>query len=218
MEQDKEVRRGAAVYNKPVLALYDLVVVRVSNSYVWRCHRERMAALYTQNMGRAHLDVGPGTGWYLTHSRRLVAGSITLLDINANSLASSSARLAASSPQTVLANVLEPLPSIGPFDSIGANFLFHCLPGTWSAKGVAFGHLARKLSPDGVLFGSTILGRGVHHNLIGRGLMSIYNDRGIFHNADDDQSGLEVALQDHFSDVTVDVVGAVALFRAGRPR
>ena len=34
MEQDKEVQRGAAIYNKPVLAVYDLIVVRLSNSYV----------------------------------------------------------------------------------------------------------------------------------------------------------------------------------------
>ncbi|PSL02106.1 methyltransferase family protein [Haloactinopolyspora alba] len=217
-EPDDDVRRGAAVYSKRVLGFYDLLVVHLSNTYVWRCHRDRIVELYNQNVRTRHLDVGPGTGWYLARARMPPDATITLMDLNANSLASASARLADSGPDTLVADVLEPLPDdVGPFDSIGANYVFHCVPGAWADKGAAFGHLAARLAPEGVLFGGTILARGVRHNAAGRRLMSVYNNKGIFHNGDDDAHGLERALRPHFTDVTVDVVGTVALFRASRP-
>ncbi|MBO0885622.1 MAG: SAM-dependent methyltransferase, partial [Mycobacterium sp.] len=138
---------------------------------------------------------------------------------NVNSLASASARIAYATPRAVIANVLDPLPdALGTFDSIGTNYLFHCVPGTWASKGVAFEHLANRLSPDGVLFGSTILGRGVDHNRIGRMLMALYNWRGIFHNVDDDAAGLEAALRRHFTDVKVEITGTVAAYAARQPR
>ncbi|UYM05107.1 class I SAM-dependent methyltransferase [Solicola gregarius] len=218
-EQAEEVRRGAAVYSKRVLGFYDVFVVRISSTYVWRCHRDRMVELYDQNLGARHLDVGPGTGWYLANAHTNPDAAITLLDMNTNSLSNASARLADSAPSTVVANVLDPLPNdIGPFDSIGANYVFHCVPGSWADKGVAFGHLAAKLASGGVLFGGTILGRGVQHNAAGRRLMAIYNGKGIFHNSDDDAEGLEDALRQHFAEVTIDIVGTVALFRAAGPK
>ena len=45
------------------------------------------------------------------------------------------------------------------------------------------------LVSGGVFFGSTILGRGVEHNLLGRRLMRLYNRKGIFSNLEDDQRG-----------------------------
>lgn len=218
-EPGEEVRRGAAVYSKGVLGLYDLLVVHLSNTLVWRCHRNRIADIYDEHLGRRHLDVGPGTGWYLGNARLQSGAAITLMDLNTNSLASARARLADVTPRTVVGNVLDPLPDgLGPFDSIGINYVFHCVPGTWAEKGLAFGHLAERLTADGVLFGGTILGRGVRHNAAGRMLMTAYNDRGIFHNTEDDGEGLERVLRQHFADVTIDVVGTVALFSAREPR
>lgn len=219
MSEPDDARRGAAVYSRPVLALYDLLVVRLSNDLAWRCPRGRMLDLYNAGAGRRHLDAGPGTGWYLANADLPDGVDVTLLDLNPNSLASAGSRIAHLGPRTVTANILDPLPSgTGPFDSVAANYLFHCVSGTWTEKGVAFGHLADALAPEGVLFGGTILGQGVTHNAIGRRLMSVYNARGIFHNADDDAAGLEEALRRHFTRVEVDVVGVVALFRASGPR
>ena len=65
---DQEVRRGAGIYSKPILAIYDLLVVKLSNSFTWRCPSPVMLAQYDQLMGRRHLDVGPGTGWYLANA------------------------------------------------------------------------------------------------------------------------------------------------------
>ncbi len=73
--------------------------------------------------------------------------------------------------------------------------------------------MTRHLGPNGVVFGSTILGRGVRHNVLGRTLL-VYNKKGIFCNHHDDLEGLERALAAVFSDVRVDLKGTVALFSA----
>ena len=217
-DSNDEVQRGAAVYSKRVLAFYDVLVVYLSNTFAWRCHRDRMIALYNDNLGTDHLDVGPGTGWYLAHASMPTDADVTLMDLNPNSLATTSTRVGGAVSQTVVSDVLKPLPdNIGPFDSIGLNYLLHCVPGSWQEKGIAFANLAAKLSAGGVLFGSTILGQGVHHNVPGRRLMSLYNKKGIFHNRQDDVEGLERALAQSFAEVTVEVVGTVALFRARAP-
>lgn len=215
---DQEVRRGANVYSRTALGFYDLIVIKFSNSKAWRCPSRLMLAQYDRCLGRRHLDVGPGTGWYLANAKMPDDAEITLMDLNPNSLNSTSARIADVTHRTMVANVLQPLPaSAGPFDSIGVNYLFHCVPGSWDAKGIAFPHLAKSLTDDGVLFGSTILGKGVNHNRTGSKLMALYNRKGIFHNLEDDAAGLETSLRRSFRQVTVDVVGTVAVFSAREP-
>lgn len=211
--------RGSRIYTRPVLGAYDLVVVLISNSVAWRCSRHLMLDMYNRHLGPKHLDVGPGTGWYLAHAQLAPGSQVTLMDLNQHSLDSASTHLDGIDHRKVAADVLAPLPtSVGPMDSIAANFLVHCLPGSWSKKGEAFRHLADRLTDDGVFFGGTILGRGVDHNIAGRGLMALYNRIGIFHNRDDDAPGLEAALHMAFQEVTVSVVGTVALFTARRPQ
>ncbi len=213
-----EVEAGQRVYTPFTLRVYDLFVLGFSNRFVWRCRSSKMLERYQSHVGARHLDVGVGTGWFLDHCRWPVENpQITLLDLNENSLSAASDRIRRYSPATVQANVLEPV-DLGDahFDSIGANFLFHCLPGEleWKAATVA-SNLRRYLAPGGVFFGSTILGRGVAHNLLGRRLMSLYNRKGIFSNIKDNQGGLEQGLASELTDVETEVVGAVALF-AGR--
>lgn len=213
-----EVEAGQRVYTPLMLRAYDLFVLGFSNRFVWRCHSSKMLERYDSHVGARHLDVGVGTGWFLDHCRWPVESpQITLLDLNENSLSAASDRIRRYAPTTVQANVLDPV-ELGNarFDSIGANFLFHCLPGglEWKAATVA-SNLRPYLVSGGVLFGSTILGRGVAHNLFGRRLMRLYNRKGIFSNVEDDQRGLEQGLASELTDVEIEVFGAVALF-AGR--
>jgi hypothetical protein len=213
-----EVEAGQRVYTPLMLRAYDLFVLGFSNRFVWRCRSSEMLGRYDSHVGARHLDVGVGTGWFLDRCKWPVESpKITLLDLNENSLSAASDRIRRYAPATVQANVLDPV-DLGDahFDSIGANFLFHCLPGgpEWKAATVA-SNLRPYLASGGVLFGSTILGRGVAHNLLGRRLMRLYNQKGIFSNVEDDQRGLERGLASELTDVEIEVVGAVALF-AGR--
>jgi hypothetical protein len=213
-----EVEAGQRVYTPLVLWGYDLFVLGFSNRFVWRCRSSRMLERYNRYVGARHLDVGVGTGWFLDHCNwPIETPQITLLDLNENSLSVASKRIRRYAPATIQANVLDPV-DLGDlrFDSIGMNYLFHCLPGELESKvATVASSLCPYLAADGVLFGSTILGRSVRHNLLGRRLMRLYNRKGIFSNLGDDRRGLEQGLASRLTDVEVEVVGAVALF-AGR--
>jgi SAM-dependent methyltransferase len=207
------------VYTPLVLRGYDLFVLGLSNRFVWRCRSSRMLERYDRHVGTRHLDVGVGTGWFLDRcSWPVEAPRITLLDLNENSLRAASRRIRRYAPATVRANVLAPVDLGGArFDSICANYLFHCLPGDLESKVASvLSSLGPSLAEDGVFFGSTILGRGVRHNALGRRLLRLYNRKGIFSNLADDRRGLERGLASRLNDVEVDVVGSVALF-AARP-
>ena len=213
-----EVEAGQRVYSPLVLWGYDLVVLGFSNRFVWRCRSSMLLERYDRYVGARHLDVGVGTGWFLDHcSWPVERPEITLLDLNEHSLSVASKRIRRYAPATIHANVLDPV-ELGDvkFDSIGANYLFHCLPGVLESKAATVAsNLRSYLTPNGVLFGSTILGRGVEHNLLGRRLMRLYNNKGIFSNLEDDQQGLEQGLASQLTDVQTEIVGSVALF-AGR--
>jgi hypothetical protein len=178
-----------------------------------------MLAQYDRHVGRRHLDLGVGTGWYLDRAAWPVEQpEITLLDLNENSLSVAARRLVRYAPKRVRASVLDPLPlGDARFESAAANYLLHCLPGSIESKAATLAANVRPyLEPGGVLFGSTILGRGVAHTRIGRRLMRLYNAKGIFSNAEDDERGLERGMMSGLNDVEIEVVGAVALF-AARP-
>ncbi|MEZ4728190.1 MAG: class I SAM-dependent methyltransferase [Caldilineaceae bacterium] len=205
---------GAAAYNKVVLALYDWYVIAFSNTMAWRCPSRRLLDFYNQHITDRHLDVGVGTGYFLDRCRFPVAQpTLALLDLNPNSLAVTAKRLQRYRPTTQIGNVLDPVAMAeAPFASIGLNYLLHCLPGTMTSKAIAFQHLRPLLQEQGHVFGATILGQGVQHNLLGRKLMQIYNAKGIFGNGEDTAPALERALAAHFSHHTIAVVGCVALF------
>ena len=116
------------------------------------------------------------------------------------------------------ANVLEPVSiNAAPFDSIGLNYVLHCLPGTIREKAVVFEHLKALGNPGAILFGATLLHDGVRRNWMARQVMARNNRVGIFSNADDDVEGLEWALAQHLIDAEVTVVGCVGLFSGRVP-
>ena len=98
------------------------------------------------------------------------------------------------------------------FDSVGINYLLHCLPGSIESKCVAFDHLKALMNPGAVLFGSTLLQGGVRRHWLARRLMDAYNRKGIFSNQGDDSAGLTRELGRRFREVSVEVVGCAALF------
>jgi hypothetical protein len=81
LDRSDPAYRGQAVYTARTLRAYDAVVVKLSNSLVWRCPARRILAQYNRHVSVAHFDVGPGTGYYLGRCRFPgEAPEITLLD------------------------------------------------------------------------------------------------------------------------------------------
>lgn len=209
---------GQAAFTKPVLALYDQLVLGITCHWIWRCPTVRILDWYQQHLTDNHLDVGVGTGYFLNAVRfPTQAPRLALLDLNTHCLQHTRARLARYRPESYQANVLEPIElDIPKFDSIGLNYVLHCLPGSLPDKGIVFAHLAKHLTPRGRLFGATLLQGGVQRSLLAKGFMRLYNSRHIFSNRHDAVGNLIHALELHFDNVRIDIVGSVALFSGRR--
>lgn len=209
-----DVQAGQAIYTRRNLALYDVLVHGVSNRFVWRCPTRRLLEHYRRCVSANHLDVGVGTGYFLDRCAfPSPSPRVALMDLNPQSLAYAARRIARYRPETYRRNVLEPIAvEAPPFDSLGATYLLHCLPGSIAEKAVAFDHLRTLLHPGGVLFGATLLQGGVARTRAAVRLMAFYNRRGIFCNERDDLDGLRRALEQRFHDVAVEVAGCAALF------
>lgn len=216
---ERDTRAGAAIYNRATLLAYDLWVLGLSNQYAWACPTRALLSHFEHHVSGRHLDIGVGTGYLLRHARYPVPRpDITLADLNPSSLAAAARRIRHLSPTTHRIDVMQPFVIPGaPFASASMNYLLHCLPGRLTDKAPAVRHVAAQLRPGGTLFGATILGKGVEHNLLGRALMGLYNARGIFSNHHDSADALHALLEPVLDDVEVQVVGRVALF-AGRRR
>jgi len=205
---------GEAAFTRSGLAVYDQLVLNLICPLAWGCSNERVLSRYAQYLTGNHLEVGVGTGYFLDRARFPVARPrIGLLDLNANCLERTAARIARYRPEVYRANVLEPIRLDAPrFDSIGLNYVLHCLPGTFPAKGIALAHLKALLNPGGVLFGATVLNGGVPVSPVARVLLCFFNARNTLSNSRDHVDGLRAALESQLHDVRIDVVGSVALF------
>ena len=205
---------GQAAFNRGNLALYDMAVLHLICRFAWGCPNGRILQAYREHASTNHLDVGVGTGYFLDHAQFPSATPrIALLDLNADCLAVTARRIARYRPEVYQANLLEPIAARMPaFDSIGMNYVLHCLPGGFPAKGRAIGHLAALLNPGGVLFGATLLQEGVPRNALARVLMRRFNADHTLHNDGDSLEGLRAALEAHLRGVRIEIVGSVALF------
>jgi hypothetical protein len=209
------IARAHAVYTPSALALYDLVVHGFSNRFAWRCPTSRLIGLYEANLSANHLEAGAGTGLFIDRADRATFDRLVLLDINAHCLARAGRRLARFRPTVRQANLLAPIePELEPFDSVGLTYVLHCLPGSMREKLVAVDHLKPLMAEGAVLFGATILGRGVTANGAARALRDLYNAKGVFNNRDDDIETLIEGLRQRFASVEFERQGCVVLFRA----
>lgn len=210
-----EIDAGQAIYTPWTLANYDWFVLGFSNPLLWHCPTAALRDLYDRNASAQHLDVGVGTGYFLDRATWPVAEpSLTLLDVNRHCLDAAARRLARFQPSVVPADILAPLPPIGPFASVGLCYLFHCLPGSIADKAVVFDHLAPSLAPGARVFGATILQGDAPRSGPAQALMNFYNRKGVFSNANDTAADLETAMRARYADVHITRIGAVALFEA----
>jgi SAM-dependent methyltransferase len=218
MERDDPAYQGQREYTPLFLRVYDPLILGFFTPVVWRCPTARLVEGYRRHLGRRHLDVGPGTGYFLDRTGLPDGSPVTLLDPNVHVLDHASRRLQRLDVTTVEADVCKPLPVDGPFDSAALNGVLHCLPGPLSRKAAAIANVAAVLAPTGVLFGASILGPSGRHTRLSRRLLEANNRRGTFDNLGDTQEGLREMLQASFERVELETVGSMAIFAATDPR
>ncbi|WP_224242324.1 class I SAM-dependent methyltransferase [Hyalangium gracile] len=213
----QEVHAGQAIYTRWSLALaYDPVVLGYSNRFLWKCQTKRLLEMYDEYVSSNHLDIGVGTGYFLARCRfPSPRPRLALMDLNPNSLEYAARRTARYQPERYQRNVLEPLQlDVPKFDTIGMNYLLHCMPGALPEKAVVFDHVRPLLNPGGRVFGATLVQGDVPRSVWAQKLMDLYNRKGVFHNERDTVEDLKQALRQRFAESRVTVQGCAALFWA----
>jgi SAM-dependent methyltransferase len=218
MDRDDPAYRGQADYSRLLLDVYDPVVLGFVSWFVWHCPIEPILEGYRRHVRDNHLDIGPGTGYFIDKSGLPDGSRVTIVDPNPNVLRHASRRLRRLDVTAVEADVLKPLPVQGPFESAALNLVLHCVPGPLSRKAQAVSNVAATLAPDGVLFGASVLGRSGQHSWLARRVLWAFNRRGAFDNLDDSEEGLREILGASFERVELETVGSAAIFSATNPR
>lgn len=210
---NENVIPGQAVYSKLILAFYDLIVLGISNRFIWKTPTPKLLKFYKTHISNNHMDIGVGTGYYLDHSKLPNTARIVLIDLNQNSLDVTARRIKRYNPKCYRRNALESL-EIGEkgFDSIGVNYLLHCMPGNLYSKSKLFEHTNAYLNPGGTVFGATLLHYGVQRSKAAQKLMQIYNRKGIFGNTEDSLDALKTVLEKHYRHYTINIIGCAAYF------
>jgi len=218
MDRSDPAYRGQSDYSRALLRLYDPLVLGPIARFVWRFPIEEHVKLYREHIRPNHLDVGPGTGYFLDHAGLPAGSRVTILDPNDNVLRHVKGRLRDLDVTAVQADVLKPLPVAGGFESAALSLVLHCLPGPMERKALAIANIARVMAPNGVLFGASVLGPSASHTLLGRAFLWAFNKRGAFGNLGDTETGLRDILERSFEQVTLRTVSGTAVFVATDPR
>ena len=173
------IAKAHAIYTPFMLSIYDVLVHGLSNRLAWRCPTRRLLDLYRANLSANHLEAGVGTGFFLDRTDASRLQRLALLDINRHCLERAGRRLARFKPALYQVNLLAPIKlDVAPFASVGLTYVLHCLPGRMGEKLAAVDHLRPLMSKGAVLFGATILGRGIAPNGAARALLNLYNAKG----------------------------------------
>ena len=196
--------------------VYDFGLYKIITPYFWQCPTEKLLNNYRRNLSKNHLEIGVGTAFCIentwTHAKN---ARLALMDLNSTCLAKSADRLAEFTPLTYRQNILEPIiQKIEKFDSIGMNYVLHCIEGDIKKKSIAFEHIKSLLNDGGVYFGTTLLTQGVKRSVLSRILMKLLNWLCIFNNANDSFEDLSVALKGSFNHVKIDIHGSAVIFSA----
>ncbi|KAK7519611.1 S-adenosyl-L-methionine-dependent methyltransferase [Phyllosticta citriasiana] len=234
---DTSAGAGAILYSSFALRfIYDTLVLRIFCPYVWGCAAlTELAAFFNRHVATAIsqsssrscrlLDMGVGTGYFPAQAPLDDSNEIALLDLNANCLSAAASRIREAHPRvkctTFNADILEPISAEklgGRFDAISMMLVLHCLPGPPARKGDMLRRLSGLLNKDGVLFGTTVLGRDVTHSFIGRILLWHLNRIRGFDNYEDDVASFIRPLEGSFESVNWRIVGRTLLFEAKKPK
>ncbi|MBE0481084.1 MAG: class I SAM-dependent methyltransferase [Dehalococcoidia bacterium] len=214
----EQVWAGQKLYTRTFLTVYDPVALGFHCRFIWRCSRSHLLEFYNRHVSGNHLDIGVGTGYFVDRCHFPVKiPRLALMDLNPNCLRFASRRLARYRPEIYQRNVLEPIKIDVPrFDSIAIFNLLHCLPGDMTSKAQVFEHVRPLLNPGGVLFGSTMVYKGVRRGIVATLVFQLTNKMKFMSNKEDGIDELRANLELHFSASHVELAGCEAVFWARR--
>lgn len=194
--------------NKLLLNNYDYFVNKLNCNYVWGCNQKVIKNLYKNNLGKNHIEIGPGTGYFLKQNQ---FNNLYLFDINNDILNDSYENLKDNSKDTFkinknIFNENEKI-SIDNINSIGLSYVLHCVPNTLDKS---LNYLINNLNQKNViLFGSTVVPQKT--NIVASTELFFLNKLGIFNNKNHNIDQLKNFCKNYEHEINVE--GNVLVFK-----
>lgn len=212
---NKSSHAGQKVYSKAVLKIYNFWVLFFNNRFLWKCKTSNLVNLYSKNITANHLDIGVGSG-YLLNKVRDKLSKVTLMDLNPTCLDYVENKLKDKEISKLKTDILVDVPEAfhNQFDSIGANYLIHCLPDN-DNKDMVFKNISKMLKSTGVAFGSTIINE--YDSKMASSVANKFNEKGIFDNSGDTYEKIEKYIKENFQNYDIYKIGSVCIFSMSNP-
>ena len=196
--------------NTPNLVLrnYDKFVNKFNCNYVWKCNENIIKDLYKSNISKNHLEIGPGTGYFL---KSHLFNTLNLVDINKSHLNQSKKNLLLNTNKIFCyhndifnTDFKTQLP---PVSSVGLSYVLHCIDGRLD---ILLNNLINNVSQSNVIFfGSTVL--PIESNIIAKTELLFLNYFNIFNNYNHNFNDLS-ELKSKF-DCDFKIIGNVLVFK-----
>ena len=193
---------------------YDRLVNEINCEKVWGCKKKYIIDNYNRNINSNHLEIGPGTGYFLKKQNLDVnLNKLTLIDINKNILDYSKNNLQSEySDIDILSHNLftSKIPTDIKFNSVGINYVLHCVPGNLQTK---LDKLISNLGNNEYnLFGASVICDSININLLAEYEIIFLNAFGIFNNNYDTYEELNEYLNNTNLNFSLKRRGYVAIF------
>jgi len=193
---------------------YDKVVNQINCEKVWKCSQQNIINNYQENINCNHLEIGPGTGLFLKKENlNTQLEKLTLVDINTKILNYSKKELEKeySHVNALVYDLFSyEIPSNIVFNSVGINYVLHCIPGNLQTK---LDKLISNLGNNKYnLFGASVICDPLHMNPIAEYELMFLNSFGIFNNNNDTYEELNDYLCSKNYNFSLKKKGYVAIF------
>ena len=191
--------------------VYDYLVNDINCKYAWRCPQKNIFNKYNKYLGRNHLEIGPGSGYFLKNKN---INNLTLIDINQDILNYSYNNLISNNYEIKIKNhniFNQELKLNSEFDSVGLNYVLHCIPGRIENNiDSIINNLKNK--NDYILFGSSVLNDVNLQTRLSKLELIYLNKNKVFHNTNDYSYNLINYFNINNFNYNYKIIGNVILF------
>ena len=193
--------------NNLIFNNYDYFVNNINCKYVWKCDQRYIKKLYANNITNKHLEIGPGTGYFI---KKYQFNNLHLVDINQDILNNSKKNLTNNCQNIKIhnQNIFENNNKINEdITSIGMSYVLHCVPNNLDRS---IDKLVENVQTDNqiTIFGSTVIPN--KKDLMAMTEIYTLNTLGIFNNINHNKEQLDYIIDKYNGNINH--VGNVLLF------
>ena len=190
---------------------------KINCKYVWQCSDKNICQLYKNNIQKHHIEIGPGTGYYLKPYISNL-NSLELIDVNSNVLRYANMRLHHSDLKKKITNInLFKKNNIiqinNEITSIGVNCVLHCVPGPIETNIDNLINNIQKQNKNNkiIIFGSSVINDS-NKNILQDFELALLNYFRIFDNKKDNEERLIDYFHHKQLKYKINKIGSIILF------